>query len=146
MELAHLVYVSSACYDMSDKDLLEILDTARNFNKDREITGLLLYRDGFFIQVLEGDYETIGWLFERISEDKRHTGALKLYHELIDKRKYGKWAMGFVSPDFMKLKEVEGFSDFMEAENISLSREASKKVKDYIEYVLEQFRQPVAPE
>jgi hypothetical protein len=53
--------------------------------------------------------------------------------------------MSFMSPDFMKLKELEGFSDFMDAEQISISRAAAKKIEDYIEFVLENFRQPVPP-
>lgn len=143
MELSNLVYVSSAIREMSDDDLLEILNTAREFNKAQNISGLLLYREGFFIQVLEGDYANVQALFEQISKDSRHYNVIKLYHEAIEQRKFGQWEMGFMSPDAMKLKELEGFSGFMDSEQISISREAAKKIEDYIEFVLENFRQPV---
>jgi hypothetical protein len=140
MELSHLVYVSSAIREMSDDDLLEILNTAREFNKAQNISGVLLYRDGFFIQVLEGDYAKVQALFEGISQDSRHQNVIKLYHEAIEQRKFGQWAMGFMSPDFMKLKEFEGFSDFMDPQQISISSATAQKVEDYIEFVLENFR------
>ncbi len=146
MTLASLVYVSNACYEMSDNDLLDILETARKFNKIRKITGLLLYRDGFFIQALEGDFNKIGELFDLICQDRRHTCVIKLYHEAIEERRFSQWAMGFASPDFMQLKEIPGFSDFMQPESIKLTREAALEIEDYIEGVLEQFRQPVVSE
>lgn len=146
MKLANLVYVSNACYQMSDNDLLDILETARKFNEIRNITGLLLYRDGFFIQALEGDFDKIGELFEHICQDRRHTNIIKLYHETIEERRFSQWAMGFASPDFMQLKEIPGFSNFMQPESIKLTREAALEIEDYIEGVLEQFRQPVVSE
>ncbi len=146
MKLASLVYVSNASYEMSDNDLLDILETARKFNKIRKITGLLLYRDGFFIQVLEGDFDQIGELFEHIRQDRRHTCVIKLYHQPIEARKFSQWAMGFASPDFMKLKEIPGFSDFMQPESVKLKCQATNEIKDYIERVLERFRQPVVSE
>jgi len=146
MTLASLVYVSNACYEMSDNDLLNILETARKSNKARNITGLLLYRDGFFIQALEGDFDKIGELFEHICQDRRHANIVKLYHEPIEARKFSQWAMGFASPDFMKLKEIPGFSDFMQPESIKLTRQAAIEIEDYIEGVLERFRQPVVSE
>lgn len=143
MELSTLVYVSNASYEMSDDDLLAILDTSREFNKENNISGLLLYRDAFFIQVLEGERTQIELLFERIRKDSRHRNVLKLYQQPIGQRKFGEWAMSFISPDVMALKDLEGFSAFMADESLSVSREKIQQVDDYIEWVLERFRQPV---
>ena len=49
-----LVYVSTASRAMSDADLNEILDVSRRKNRERDVTGVLLYLDRGFLQVLEG--------------------------------------------------------------------------------------------
>ena len=51
MPLHNLVYVSLATEDMSDETLKKILNKARTKNEGLDITGMLLYRDGFFMQV-----------------------------------------------------------------------------------------------
>jgi hypothetical protein len=55
MGLVSLVYVSVARELMSDEDLKAILEVARRKNAERNITGMLLYRSGYFIQALEGE-------------------------------------------------------------------------------------------
>jgi hypothetical protein len=146
MELANLVYISSTKNDMSEDDLLDILHEARTFNSACGITGLLLYRDYFFIQVLEGDYQAIEALFERISKDSRHSHILKLYTAPISERRFSQWAMGFASPNAMRLQDIEGFAAFFAHQPTPTSAEVAKEVEDYVEFVLEQFRQPISIE
>ncbi|MEL6406516.1 MAG: BLUF domain-containing protein, partial [Chloroflexota bacterium] len=59
MALNVIVYVSYASHTMSESELVEILDTARENNQRLNVTGMLLYRDGFFIQALEGEQAVI---------------------------------------------------------------------------------------
>ncbi|MDD1617775.1 MAG: hypothetical protein CG439_2841 [Methylococcaceae bacterium NSP1-2] len=72
MSLHCLVYVSIATRKMSDNDLQTLLEKARKKNEGSAITGMLLYRDGFFAQVLEGELKDIEDLFAIISRDERH--------------------------------------------------------------------------
>ena len=44
--LYSLMYSSQATGDISDQDLVEILNIARHKNETHEITGMLLYQDG----------------------------------------------------------------------------------------------------
>ena len=50
----HLVYVSSAVRPFSKSELVELLNVTRDNNSRLGVTGMLLYRDGNFMQVLEG--------------------------------------------------------------------------------------------
>ena len=52
--LITVAYVSSATHLMTEDELAAILDVSRERNARDGITGLLLYSDGDFIQVLEG--------------------------------------------------------------------------------------------
>lgn len=50
-----LIYVSTAANRMSKDDLQSIMFESMRHNSDHSITGLLLYDQGSFCQVLEGE-------------------------------------------------------------------------------------------
>ena len=54
--MKQIIYISSAAKKMDDDDLLDILKTSRENNKKNDISGMLLYDNGSFIQVLEGGF------------------------------------------------------------------------------------------
>jgi hypothetical protein len=92
----YLVYVSAATALCTDSELLSLLDAARKNNSNREITGLLLYYEGSFIEILEGRQETVEWLFdEKIRLDKRHHNITRLISGFEPRRSFPQWSMGF---------------------------------------------------
>lgn len=54
-----VAYVSSATQLLSTEQLDDLLLTCRRNNLARELTGALLYQDGNFIQVLEGEQRVV---------------------------------------------------------------------------------------
>jgi hypothetical protein len=90
-----LVYVSSALELMTDQALLELLEKSWKNNGRRGISGVLLYFEGSFLQVLEGEETEVEALFSRIAADRRHTGVLRLYSEYAEVREFPDWSMGF---------------------------------------------------
>ena len=124
MALYTIVYASTATKEMSDDDLLLILEKSRTFNQLNGVTGLLLYREGFFIQVLEGEENIIDTLYEKIEHDIRHYNPLLIFKRPITERHFGQWAMGFRSPDLDALKKISGFSDYIHSPK-------SKNVDDF---------------
>ena len=72
-QLTQLIYVSSAKKLLCEEELNDMLTQARKANKKHHITGLLLYQDGNFMQVIEGEAGKIEQLFTNISEDYRHS-------------------------------------------------------------------------
>ncbi len=114
MLLYCLVYVSLATQDMSDDQLKAMLKKARDNNEKLSITGMLLYRDGFFMQALEGDEEKIETLFNTIAKDIRHRDVLLVYKKPITERSFEKWTMGFNKVDSKTLECLDGFCDFMQ--------------------------------
>lgn len=115
MSLTALVYVSFASNKkMSEDELKDILTKAREKNQQKDITGMLLYRNGFFVQALEGDKQTVEKTFEIIREDKRHRNLLVLYKNKISERSFKDWSMGFHVIDDETLKLIDGFSNFLD--------------------------------
>ncbi len=67
--LFHLIYVSTAVKPMIGDELVSLLEQSRARNKRHRITGMLLYSDGHFMQVLEGEEASVMKIFEDISHD-----------------------------------------------------------------------------
>lgn len=113
MSLYCLVYTSIANQKMSDNDLKDLLQRIRNKNEARRITGMLLYLDPFFIQVLEGEEAMINGLFNLIKQDSRHHKVSLIYKKPIDDRSFSNWTMGFSKISHENIETIEGFSDFL---------------------------------
>ena len=93
-----LVYVSSAVGALTEADLEAILAVSRDRNRQDDITGVLLYHDGNFMQCLEGESEKVHATYERICRDRRHTGTVVLIDAPITERSFSGWAMGYLQP------------------------------------------------
>ena len=112
--LFHLIYVSTAVLPMSDDALVSLLQQARARNERCQITGMLLYKDGHFMQVLEGEAGNVLNVFADIKEDKRHKSVDTLRSEYIQHRNFPNWTMGFMNVDNLDPSTVPGFTRFME--------------------------------
>ncbi len=114
-QLVAVVYVSSATKHLEENEILEILSVARRNNQELDITGMLLYRDGNFLQVLEGPASAVESLIQKIKRDHRHQGIILMSRKNIDERQFGDWTMAFrnMSKDST---DVEGRSRFLESD------------------------------
>jgi hypothetical protein len=90
-----LIYASQSVRPMSEDDLISLLTTARKNNARDLISGLLLYCNLSFLQVLEGGSLELDRVYAKIEVDSRHKGLRLLSREVIKHRKYGEWSMGF---------------------------------------------------
>ena len=63
-----LIYVSTAANRMTKDDLQSIMFESMRHNSDHSITGLLLYDQGSFCQVLEGDKKILKIFIKRFAK------------------------------------------------------------------------------
>lgn len=108
-----VVYVSSAAYKFHTPDLLDLLDRARVNNARLGVTGMLVYKDGNFMQVLEGEEAVVRNLVTKIGHDPRHKGMIRLIEGPQAERQFPDWSMGFRDLRSPGLDAVPGFSDFL---------------------------------
>lgn len=92
-----LVYVSRACDAMTPEALAQLREQAASANRNAGISGCLLYRDGHFMQVLEGHRERIMALYDRIRNDTRHTDCRLVFESPITARAFCDWGMAMPS-------------------------------------------------
>ena len=95
--LVRLMYTSRSNTGMDEQELASILRQSRPTNTAEGITGMLVFSDQLFIQVLEGGRSEVNRLYNRICADKRHTDIELLYFEEITERRFAGWSMGQVN-------------------------------------------------
>ena len=108
-----LVYLSTARALFSDSELMELLKISQVRNAPAGITGLLLYSNGNFIQLLEGDGEAVQTLYARITRDPRHHNCIQLFDRAAETRLFPDWSMGFRPGAAMSPDEQGAVSQFL---------------------------------
>tara|TARA_R110002012_G_scaffold296165_1_gene493307 strand:- start:458 stop:889 length:432 start_codon:yes stop_codon:yes gene_type:complete len=94
-----MAYVSVTDTQLGNDDLSDILNASIQNNERDGITGLLMYHDQLFFQVLEGAEDMVNKSYKRIVIDQRHHGLSNVWEGQADERAFPDWAMGLVSPD-----------------------------------------------
>jgi hypothetical protein len=107
-ELYALVYVSTAARPLSLAELAHLLERAQARNLQENITGVLLYSDGTFMQYLEGPAPGLCRVYEVIKASPQHYGIVDLVREPIARREFSGWSMAF--------RVMDAFGDSSEAE------------------------------
>lgn len=105
-----LIYSSMASPEIEESDLKDIIVSAEKNNNQDEITGMLIFHDGTFFQMLEGSKEKVHAAFEKIQDDPRHSAIIKLFEGETSKRHFPDWKMALkvVHPEeFEQIKAYE---------------------------------------
>lgn len=100
-----LAYSSQSIRPMMATDLEKILVDARAGNEARNVTGVLIYVDGVFFQVLEGDKDVVVALLKSITADTRHASLKVICENEVSERAFGSWSMAYLdaTPDQMSM-------------------------------------------
>ena len=128
--LVQLIYCSVASHMFSNEELAGLLRLARKNNAKEDITGMLLYSEGSFFQVLEGEEEKIRHLFRTIKNDERHHSITIVIQEPIAERSFADWTMGYVYIKPEDVGTILGANDFLLGEQTftKLGRGRAKKL------------------
>ncbi|MEO9968367.1 MAG: BLUF domain-containing protein [Hyphomonadaceae bacterium] len=100
-----LIYTSKATRLLKRQELFKLLNSARSANAELGITGLLIYHEGCFLQVLEGEKDALGACYKKIQKDGRHTSFIELANEASTGRLFSAWWMAY--RDFGELGEYQ---------------------------------------
>ncbi len=116
--MIYQMYVSAATELMDAEALAEVLRVSRRNNTAVGITGMLLYREGTFIQVLEGAEDAVETTLQRIERDPRHRGLIRLIGGPLEERLFGEWSMGFNDLSGKSRIDLPGFSAVLETSDM----------------------------
>jgi len=98
-----LIYSSAAAPDLDMADLEAMLAEFRARNSAHGITGVLVFVDGVFLQILEGERNEVLDLMRRIERDPRHNNLKVFHREDIDEPAFASWSMAYLSPSIAEV-------------------------------------------
>jgi hypothetical protein len=133
--LFRLAYYSTNLIKQStsprQSELRKIILSAGSHNRERGITGGLMFNRDYFGQVLEGDRASVSDLFCRIAKDPRHRSVVIVEASAVDKRRFDRWAMGLAEKNETaeRLNSKFGFEQGFDPTQISAS--------DFSNYIFE---------
>ena len=104
----HLSYISTGCDHLKFEQIKDLLECSVKNNKRDGITGILIYCNKLFFQILEGDKSTVDALFDKLCIDPRHDNIIKLQACFVERRQFENWNMAFKSYN----KELRMLDDF----------------------------------
>lgn len=94
LSMRALVYRSQQKHRFSQRELNELVAHAAAKNQRLGVTGYLCYRQGLFLQYLEGPAEALEDLMHVISQDPRHEVEMTVWiDEALDDRRFPDWSM-----------------------------------------------------
>lgn len=131
----HLVYTSFATQEFAEHDLIQLLNECRISNKENGITGMLLYLQGKFIQVLEGEKLVVEQLYAKIKADTRHTKVIAVIQGNSHERIFNGWTMGFKRLTFEDAEQLTGFRDI----DLFFEKQEMNQDKNLLLLFLEMF-------
>lgn len=134
MGLYYLLYISAGTNWFTGAELKDLLKVSHRNNTRDGITGLLLYGDGNFIQLLEGERMVVQRTFDRISTDPRHKSTTIIDSGELSARNFPKWSMGFKAIDSFSHTSFSGFLDPETKEILLLEKQhkATDLLKSFI--------------
>lgn len=132
-QLTRLIYLSSATRQFSKQNLRDLLAHCRDRNEPKDVTGLLLYRDGSFLQVIEGPESAVDTLYHEIKIDNRHGNVIRVIKEDITERYFKSWSMGFKDMEQETAECRAGFDALMnQPQAILTEREFPRSVAAFV--------------
>ncbi len=111
-------YVSTASPKLSEDGIEEILTRSEDKNNKKGITGLLLFSEGNFFQIIEGEEMRVKSLFQTIKEDQRHHNLIKLFEKPIKKDSFDGYKCDFISEnarfDISRLRNYQHYIEVLD--------------------------------
>jgi Sensors of blue-light using FAD len=145
--LIQCIYASAALRPMPAPDMADLLCHARRNNERLGLTGMLLYAEGSFFQVLEGPLETVDATYARIEADPRHGQVTLIIREPIPRRYFSAWSMGFCqvgAPELAALAGQAGVNNFFDREDDAPRMDAGRARKLLSAFRAGRWRQQLA--
>ncbi|HEA30732.1 MAG TPA: BLUF domain-containing protein [Leeuwenhoekiella sp.] len=100
-----VLYISSAAPDLNHNDVQDIMEAAAANNDPLQISGFLVFDDGNFLQLLEGEEEQVNMIYDRIKKDLRHRNIIPVLEQHTGIKGFDFYHSGFRICDNPKLVE-----------------------------------------
>ena len=108
MKCRRIIYTSRSTKQFNKRNLLDLLHDSRAFNTMDNISGVLMHKNGLFLQIIEGKSKDLEDLIERLHRDTRHNNLKIIDDQLVEDRIFANWSMGCADFDDPTLSLIPG--------------------------------------
>jgi len=119
MQMIQLIYISIQTRPLGTIELESILEVSRRNNLAQDITGLLILKNQYFMQALEGEKIAVQTLYKKVKQDPRHTDVSIISQEEISSRSFSGWTMGFKNLDTLSSIDSQKLINFAHTDLIT---------------------------
>jgi hypothetical protein len=90
-------------------DLEALLQQSRAANRVAGVSGMLLFKNHRFLQLLEGREDAVRDKMQLIAEDARHYNVTVLLEEHLPERQFPDWTMGYAADATLRQVRIPGY-------------------------------------
>lgn len=115
-----LAYASTATANPAHirNDLIQIFESAQQYNFNHQLTGVLLYGNGYFFQYIEGRKPEVDRLYQHLLKDLRHQGVSLLFYDVAEQLKFDQWGACYTHFEpsiehFFRQHQLAGFNPYL---------------------------------
>ena len=129
-------YVSTVSPNLTEQEIKEVLNFSQNLNIETNITGILLYSEGNFFQVLEDKKKLLLSLFEKIKADPRHYNILTIFEKDVKITQFNTYKISFIWLDTRyKYNDLKTYFSLIDSLNPS--------IQSTVKYILKKFTKSI---
>lgn len=127
-----ICYVSTAAKGLDKPAIEKLLKLAKENNTRKDIKGVLLYSEGNFFQVLEGEKEDLVELFGKIEKDPRHHTVIQVLGKEINQGSFDSYETDIIT-------ERNKYDPGLLEEYLETLKVMDPQTKNVVESILEVF-------
>ena len=109
LSMIRLLYFSEAVPSTTSGHIRDILESSRQSNKAKNITGVLVAGGNVFLQILEGPTQAVLSLYLKIAQDPRHCEVEIMRVTPIVQRLFADWSMEYYETTKLQFLQVVQF-------------------------------------
>jgi hypothetical protein len=134
--LKTICYISSSNVNESINNIKNIYKKAKENNLKNNISGILIFHKGNFLQVLEGKTENVNTTFNKIKNDTRHNNIIKVININIDERIFEDYNFGFtIVKTSSEFKELNEYLNWLKNADHKIANKLITMVENFIKTV-----------
>ncbi len=107
--MKYTIYLGATKKLMSEAELADMLILNQQNNRNSNITGMMIYTEGTFMQVLEGNEDDVRMACRKIEQDVTTKNVIKLAEDTITKPNFRNWSMAFLASNLAMVQRLEGY-------------------------------------
>jgi hypothetical protein len=112
--VTQIIYVSRATAYVDKTELYELTQVSGSNNKKAEVTGALVFCNGYFLQVLEGASAMLDTLLTKIERDPRHCDVQIISKQSRPRRLFQDWTMACLHESSMSPQQLACYQSWIQ--------------------------------